>query len=100
MRRSHESTFDLRIERPQNSDPQEDYRAARTVCHYASDATEAALLLAMLGLADLGASACVRCGQAPMRNADDYGRPLPPRDGMCGHCVNIVRQRARREAAQ
>ncbi|WP_063017152.1 MULTISPECIES: hypothetical protein [Nocardia] len=76
----------------------ERHAAALTVCRYANDATDAAELLAALGLtpdAPKGriAQPCRKCLR-PMSNVDCVGHARRGSDGMCGSCY----QRSRRGA--
>ncbi|RJO74141.1 hypothetical protein D5S18_18485 [Nocardia panacis] len=71
--------------------------AALAVCGHATDAADAAELLAMLGLVDKAsagrvAAQCRKCLR-PMSNVDCVGHARRASDGMCGSCYQRTRRR-------
>lgn len=76
--------------------PEGQLAAAKTVCHYAIDAEDAAELLAMLGLSGVVAT-CTGCGK-PMSRQTNLGRS----DGFAGGgvCSLCARRASKREARE
>lgn len=70
-------------------------KAVMTVCHYATDADDAADLMAMLGL-DAVKPACSKCGN-PMSRTTNLGRVRPHgEDGVCNTCIKRAAEAVKR----
>lgn len=72
-------------------DPEDAWQAQATVARFAADAEECRMLLAMLGIAEMPAPLCRKCGKARSRTSN-LGRLLSAGDGLCASCFDAQRR--------